>query len=254
MLSRCWKLTKLFLSKPSKAAEASRDEANLGPNLALYFAFVVASMLFFWLKPFDFPDVNAALPRESQGLGFWFKVMLWQPPLEAAWIVFLLGLAQWLREGKLAIRLLSAVLWTALPIALIAAYVQLHGLTKPVLALGEAACFALFVPLVSKFPRDERLPVASFMIGLNVIGLIMIAPMILSVIVDSGKLFEWSQIAGGLLMVGVGTAGLRALCGMRLPRAFMAVLLSMFFQIALAFALHFLGVVPKEILKALLYA
>ena len=34
----------------------------------------------------------------------------------------------------------------------------------------------------------------------------------------------------------------------------MAVLLSMFFQIAVAFTLYLLHIVPKDILKALLYA
>lgn len=254
LAARCARLTRLFVRSPERAAEACLERDSLAPNVALYAAFAVASMLFFWLKPFDFPDINAAFPRDEQGLLFWFKVTLWQPPLEAAWILFLLGLTQWLRSGVLGLKLLSGVLWTAVPLALIAAYTQTHGLSKPLFALGEAASFALFVPLLAGFPKEELFPVASFMIGLNVLGLIMLAPMIAAVPLASPSLFNAAQLAGGLWMLGAGTLGLRRLTGMRLPRAFMAVLLSMFFQISLAFALHFLGLVPKEILKALLYA
>ena len=51
--------------------------------------------------------------RETQGLVFWLKVMLWQPPLEAAWIVFLLALCRWFSAGKLFWRLLAGVAFTA---------------------------------------------------------------------------------------------------------------------------------------------
>lgn len=254
MVERALSLTWKFIRRPTKAAEASKSPDNFGPNVWLYAAFVVASMLFYWLKPFDFPDVNAAFPREDQGLWFWFKVMLWQPPLELAWILFLIGLSQWLREGTLAVKLATSVLWTALPFIFIVAYAQLHGIPKTAFAVGELVSFALFIPALMRFPAVERMPVVSFMLGLNVLGLIMIVPMIVAVGAGSSQLFDGSQIAAGLWMVGAGTLGLRTLTGMRLPRAFMAVLLSMFFQISFAFALHFLGLVPASVLKALLYA
>jgi hypothetical protein len=103
-------------------------------------------------------------------------------------------------------------------------------------------------------PRGDWKPLAAFMLALNAVGLIMLGPMELAVFADSEQLFKFAQIAGGLWILGAGTLGLRALTGMRLPRCFMAVLLSMFMQIAFAFSLHMLGLVPKDILKALLYA
>ena len=239
---------------PSQAAQASRDKANLAPNVIIYALFATASLIFFWLKPFDFPDANAALPGKARGLLFWFKVMLWQPPLELAWIAFLLGLTQWLRGGKLVVRLTAAALWTALTFVLIISYWQKLGLGQLGFALGCLASFALFVPAVRNFPAAERLPVVSFMLGLNALGLIMLAPTALAAALRSSVLFNAAQIAGGIWMIGAGALGLRRLTGIRLARAFMAMLLSMFFQIALACALYLLGVVPKDILQALLYA
>jgi len=59
-------------------------------------------------------------------------------------------------------------------------------------------------------------------------------------------------LPSALWMLGAGTLGLRELCALRLPRAFMAMLLSLVFQISAAFTLHLLGLVPKDILKAMM--
>lgn len=282
MLRRMWSLSKSFLFFPGRAAEACADEENLAPCFWIYAAFTLGTMLFFALKPFDFPDQNAPYPREAQTLWFWFKVMLWQPPLEAAWIAFLLGLVAWFRQGSLPLRLVSAVAWTAVPFILMAVYaaagkaegcdkIALAAMTpecreKLVLAareirtakwamgLGALVWLGLFAPLWRRLSRTEVLPVVLFMLGVNAVGVLMLAPMSLAVLLRSKGLFMASQAAGGFWILGCATVGLRRLTGLRLPRVFMAVLLSMFFQIALAFTLHLLGVVPKDILKALLYA
>lgn len=243
-----------FLTSPTKAAAACRDRAELAPNARLYAAFVLGSMLLFWLKPFDFPDRNAPLPRETQDFAFWLRAMLWQPPLEAAWIAALLGLAEWMRKGALGLKLVTSVAWAAAPVFLIVAHAQRGGLGKPAFAVGILVLFGLFVPLLRRAPREERVPVASFMLGLNAVALVMLAGMTAAVLAGSPQLFQAAQVAGGLWMIGAATLGLRELTGLRLPRAFMAVFLSLVFQIAFAVALYFLGVVPKDILKALLYA
>jgi hypothetical protein len=92
------------------------------------------------------------------------------------------------------------------------------------------------------------------MLGVNAIGIVMLAPMSLAALLRSSSLFMATQVVGGFWILGWSTVGLRKLTGMRLPRAFMAVLLSMFFQVAAAVTLHKLGLVSKDILKALLYA
>src|SRR5579883_2888623 len=89
MLSQALRFSGLFVYSPAKAAQESRRRELLGPAVLIYAAFTVGTMLFYWLKPWDFPDVNAAFPRDSLSPLFWIKVMLWQPPLEAAWIALL---------------------------------------------------------------------------------------------------------------------------------------------------------------------
>ncbi len=259
MLKRAASLARLFLFAPARAADESMKEESLLPCLAIYIAFTAAYLLFFMFKPFDFPDQNAAYPREPQTLMFWFKVMLWQPPLEAVWIAFLLGLVAWFRTGSLAVKLTGGALWAALPFVLIGVYAAADTyratlIAKVLLAIGPALWIGLFIPLWRRMTRSELMPVITFMLGVNAIGILILAPMIASIFLGSPGFFMGSQAAGGFWILGCGTLGLRRLTGLRLPRAFMAVLLSMFFQIAVAFTLYLLHIVPKDILKALLYA
>lgn len=246
---------KRFIVSPTRAAQAAKEPKELWVNARIYLAFVVASMLLFWLKPFDFPDANAPLPRETQNLAFWLKVMLWQPPLEVAWIASVVGLIEWLRKGSLGPRMVAGVAWAAGSVFLIVAYAQKNGgISKPAFAAGVAIVFGLFVPLLRRTEPAERLRLASFLLGMNAIGLLMLAGMAAATLAGSPSLFQGAQIAGGLWMMGAAALGVRELSGLRMPRAFMAVFLSLVFQITIAVSLHLLGVVPKDILKALLYA
>ncbi|MDD5657147.1 MAG: hypothetical protein PHF00_07820 [Elusimicrobia bacterium] len=238
---------------PSRAAQACRERSALAPCAAIYAAFTVAYLLFFAFKPFDFPDATAPYARQAEGLAFWLKVMLWQPPLEAAWIVFLAGLAAWFASGRLAVRMALATAWAAAPFVLMAVYAS-SSMSKPPLAAGTLVWLGLFVPLWRRLKSAQFAPLLCLMLGLNVIGLAVLPGMIAAALARSPGLFQAVQAAGALWLLGCGGLGLRALTGLRLPRAFMALVLSMFFQVALAFSLHLLGVVPKDILKALLYA
>ena len=112
------------LFSPSQAAESAKAPGSLSPALAIYAAFLLASAAFYAWKPFDFPDRNAPFPRETQNLWFWLKAMLYQPPLEFAWVAFLVALLEWFREGRLFWRILGAVIATALPFGLLIAYQQ----------------------------------------------------------------------------------------------------------------------------------
>ena len=253
MLRHIGTLAKLFVFSPLRAADESQKEENLLPCLWIYIAFTAAYLLFSVFKPFDFPDQNAPFPREPQPLMFWFKVMLWQPPLEAAGIAFLLGLVAWFRSGSLAVKLTCGVGWAAMPFLLMAAYAG-DKISKNLLAVFSLVWLGLFAPLWKRWSRAEILPIVTFMLGVNTIGIIILAPMILSVFLGGSGLFMASQAVATFWMLGCETLGLRRLTGLRLPRAFMAVLLSMFFQIAVAFTLYLLHLVPKDVLKALLYA
>lgn len=254
MLKSIIVLGRRALFSPTRTASESGKAETLRPAILLYAAFLLGYTLFFWVKPLDFPDTGAVVSDQSLGLVFWIKVMLWQPPLEAAWIIFLMGFVAWFQKGGLPVRLVAGAAWTALPFILMAAYLQKNGIPKWAFAAGALGSFALFYPVLRKTPAAAWRPVVAFMLSINVIGLVLLLPMSAAVLIRHTGFFDCSQIAGGLWILGVGTLGLRELTGLRLPRAFMALLFSMFFQVALAFSLHLLGIVPKEILKALLYA
>jgi hypothetical protein len=235
-------------------AESSRQTESFRAGLCIYFAFLAGSAVYLTFKPENFPDPNVPVLGEGAGFLFWLKVMLWQPPLELAWILFVAALSAWFREGFWPLRLSTAVLWMALPFLLILLWVQKIPIPKPVFAAGNLICWALFYPCLRKLQYGDLRLIASLLLALNVIGLVLIIGMGTCVALNYPPLFNAVQIAGGLWMLRTGTLGLRTLTGLRLPRAFMALLLSLFFQVALAFNLHLLGLVPKEMLKALLYA
>ncbi|MHB2025726.1 MAG: hypothetical protein ACYCPQ_03665 [Elusimicrobiota bacterium] len=247
-------LSRLYLFFPRHGAKTARQENALTPSLWLYVLFLAASLAFYWLKPWNFPDLNAPFPVEPMGLWFWTKVMLWQPPLELAWIIFLLGLSSWLREGSFIFKLACGAAWTAAPFILIVLYAQNPQFSTWTFDLLLAAWVIPFYPLARKIASADWRPTLAFMLGTNVIGLAILLPMIISVIIDSKNFFYASQIIGGFWILIVSALGLKEILSLRLPRAFMAVLLSLFLQMALAFALHMAGLVPAQMLKALLYA
>lgn len=253
MLNRVLALAKIFLFSPYRAAEAARRQENLTPGLAIYAAFTAASIAFLCVKPADFPDAGAPLPSQTQGLAFWLRVSAWQPPLEAAWIVFLMGLIRFFSAGSWVLRLVAAVAWTSLPFILMVLYTT-SAIPQPLLAAGLALWLGLLAASARRTSRQDWKALVTYMLALNIIGLAIMIPLCGAAWARHSGLFTFSQAAGGLWILGCATVGLRELTGLRLPRAFMAVLLSMFSQIAFAFALHLLGLVPKEILKALFYA
>lgn len=248
-----WSLGWLMVRSPSAGAEKARPREALPASLRVYAAFLLLYALFFWLKPFDFPDPNVGVPREAQGLLFWLKVMGFQPLLEAAWVVFLLGMARWFAAGRLAPRLLTGVLWTAAPFILLVVYHQ-NAMPKALFAAGGALWLASYGLVIKREDLGALRELLSFMLALNAIGIALLVPMTLLTAARSRELFMLTQGLGGFWLLGAGALGLRKLTGLRMSRAFLSMLLSMFMQIAFTFLLYMLGIVPKEILKALLYA
>ena len=251
MLFEAASACKTFLLSPTRAARDCRAPRILTPCVVLYVLATAGFMVLFWLKPFDFPDADAAVPREMRDLGYWLKAELWQPLLEAGWIVFLLGLLRYFRRGSWPVRLASAVLWTAVPFIVLAAYAQARAFPKPALAAATAAWMALFIPLLKEAGREDWCPIVNFSLGANAIAFPLLAALGIATAAGRAEAFKALQILGGLWLLGAMTLGARELSGLRLPRAFMAVVLSAFMQFALAFSLHFLG--AEGVLKALLY-
>lgn len=245
-------LAMTFLRSPRRAAEAATQPQNLGGCIGIYAAFLIGNLLFYWLKPWDFPDANAGPPPESP-FWFWLKIMLlWQPPFELLSILFLMGLVVWFASGRLPLRLVGAVAWAAFALFInIVAHAQPGGTSRPVFAAGALLAFGPFVPLLRRADRGQLRAVIAFMLGVSALGLVQLALMAVAAFLRSGGLFKAAQAGVAFWLLGAGTIGLKAITGLRMPRAFLALFLSMFFLIAAAFTLHLLGV-PEEILKAAL--
>ncbi|MBI3552958.1 MAG: hypothetical protein HY077_10625 [Elusimicrobia bacterium] len=247
MLKAAW----LFARSPARAARGS-PKNRLDLNcLWLYLLATAAFMLLFWLKPFDFPDRTAPIPYEMQDFAYWLKAELWQPVLEGGWVVFMLGLLQFFASGTWPVKLATAVLLTASPFILIGAYAQMHAFPYWAFAAGCSVWLVPFYYLTAKAGPQRWWPLINFSLGVNAIGLPIAGLLSIAALLDQAEAFKAVQIAGGLWLLGATTLGVRELSGLRLPRAFMAVILSAFMQFALAFCLHFLG--AKGVLKALFY-
>lgn len=247
LLKLCW----LFMRHPENAAKECEKPAFDKDCLWLYVLSTLAFMVLFWLKPYNFPDPNIPVPSELQDLPYWLKAELWQPVLELGWIMFLLGFLRFYATGSWPVKLTASVAWTAAPYILIVAYAQVHAFPKWAFALGCVAWVASFYPVLSKAGKKDWWPLLNFSMGVNAIGLPIVALLALSVAANVPDAFKALQIVGGLWLLGATTLGVRYLSGLRMPRVFMAVILSAFLQFALTFCLHFLG--AAGVLKALYY-
>lgn len=244
---------RLLLFSPSKAAEAcARDRAPL-EALKLYGLTLLAAAVFYRLKPYDFPDANAAVPLGPQGILFWLKVMLWQPLLMAFLIGFCGALLRWMKDGWLPVKVASAFFWCAVPLILTVFYVK-NGISKG--AFGSAmVLWAVPGILVGRgVPASEWRPLAAFLLGLNVVQLAALLPEAAVTAMRWEGGYKAVVGAAGFWMLVGGALGLKALPPQRpLPRALLPLLFALVLQIEVVIAAFMLGWLPVETLKALLY-
>lgn len=244
---------RLFLSSPSKAAAACGSPRALGDALRIYALTLLGAAVFYRFKPYDFPDASAAVPLGPQGIIFWLKVMLWQPLLMAFLIGFCGVLLRWQKDGWLPVKVASSFLWSAAPLILTVFYVK-NGISRS--AFG-AMMILWTVPgvLVGRgVPASEWRPLASFLLGLNVIQLAALAPEAAVTAMRWEGGYKAVVGAAGFWMLIGGALGLKALPPHRpLPRALLPLLFALVLQIEVVIAAFMLGWLPVETLKALLY-
>lgn len=245
-----WALGWKMLRSPSAAAEDCREPASWRSVLLVYAAFEVGHLLFFWLKPADFPDVGAR--QHAQGFLFWLRARLFDVPVQLGTIAIALACLRWLAEGNMLFRMvttLAAAGLAAFPLA----YYQAPWMSKPVF-VAVGVLWMIPVPLlVRAWPKETILHAARFMLALNAIGIALLAPLALMTAARSQMGFMLSQGLVGFWFLGASALGLRAVTGTRLPRTFLAILFVMAFQACLVAFLHLSGLMPKEILKAIVY-
>ena len=251
-MKKYFEFGKLFLFQPARAAEACAEEGALDDALKVYAVWVVASLTYLWLKPHNFPDAAAPVSAHAEGLGFWIRVSVWEPVLAALNIALTALVLSWMREGWLPLRTAVATLWSAVPLILTIAYTK-SGLPR---AAFGALMIVWALPgayVARRVPAHEWRKVATFLLGLNMIGLVLLVPEIIAALLRSDVLYKGTLfVSVGWLLVCGGT-GLGRLCRTSTARAVLAFLfanLVLNLVIAAAYLLHWL---PMEVLKVLVY-
>ncbi|MBI4677890.1 MAG: hypothetical protein HY748_09940 [Elusimicrobia bacterium] len=243
-----WKI----LVSPRAASQDCLKGASLAASLWIYAAFLAAFAVFTLLKPPGFPSGQAATP-ESLGIGSVVQATLWNLPVEAAWIVFLMGLVRFFQTGALPVRLALGTAWAATPLILVALYLHVHAMGRGAFLAGAAVWLGLFYPLLRRTGASDWLKLTSFMLALNAIAIAFLPFLTATALARHENAFIAVQVVMGLWLLGAGASGLRELWGLRLARAFMAILLSVAFQAAFCLTLYSAGLVPLEILKVMLF-
>ena len=210
---------RLFLLSPGKAAAAAAGKSALSDSLAIYAATLLAALLFLYVKPPNFPDINAAIPIEPQGLFFWLEVILWQPPLMSCLIVFTAVLLHWHKDGWLPIKVATSFIWCAVPLLLTVLYAK-SLITKFLFAV-LMACWAVPAGYAGKsIDRKEWRLVACFLLGLNAVECVAFFPELIVTFLRWETGYKIVASIAGLWMLLAGALGLRELPpGRPLPRA-----------------------------------
>lgn len=249
---------RLFLFSPSKAAAACAGDRALRDAVIVYGLTLLGAAVFQYWKPYDFPDANASVPMGSQGLLFWFKVMLWQPVLMAFLIGFTGALLQWMKEGWLPLKVFTSFFWAAIPAILMVCYLPKETGPALISKLQFRVLFALWaVPTflaMKKAPPASWRPLASLLLVMNIVQLAAYVPEAIVTAMRWEAGYKAVVGVAGLWMLFAGALGLRHLPPARpLPRAALPLLFALVLQIEVVFAAFMLGWLPVETLKALLY-
>lgn len=243
---------RLFLFHPARAAEECLRQEALGEGLKVYAAWVVASLLYLWLKPFDFPDTNAAIPSRFQGFSFWTKVALWEPVL-AALNIALTGLVlRWMKDGWLPLKTAAATLWCTLPLILTVAYTR-SAISKPVFALLFIVWAIPGVLYARRIPGADWRRTTTFLLGLNAVGLVLLVAQAAAALARSQVLYKASLVLTVAWLLACGGTGLKTLAKTSLPRAVLAFLFANLALNLVLAAAFLLGWLPMEVLKVLVY-
>ena len=250
-----WALAGDFAANPRRAMDrvAAAPRAALAGSLKILLAYMAVSAVFYWLKPESFPPPpkGAALPDAPRGLLFWAKVQLWTPPLDAVLVATTAWFAQLLGGGRLPRRLLAAVLCGAAPVLLLIVYAQ-SRIPGWAFAGGWLLFAALSAPGFRRVPAETWAPLAAVLLGVNALALALVP------LFTAAVLARWAvgyhALEMGLLLwtLGVSTYGAGRLLGLPTARAFCAVFLGLLAQIIFVFSMHTMGLLPNDVLKALM--
>jgi len=251
---KAYEFGKLFLFQPSRAADACEKESALDDGLKVYALLAVAQLISSWFDPLAFLDPNAPI-LAPHGAAFWLRVAMWEPVLFGLSVFFTVLVLDWMREGWLPLKTATATFWAAFPAALAVYY------ASPSMTLGKWVFIALLAAwsapalwLSRRIPAGRWRKVAAFLLGMSAIQLVCLAVEFATVVPLRTKagFYALSFLSIGWLLACVGI-GLRKLCGTSTARVVLGFLFAVLVSSIVPALAYLLGLMPKEVLKVVLY-
>lgn len=240
---------------PRRAVDAILKDRNakLAQAAGVLLLYMAVSAVFYRLKPEGFPTPPEGWtpPDVPRGLWFWVRVQLWTPMLTAVLLATTAWFSQLLRGEHLPRRMLGAVLSGAIPVLLLVVYANNR---IPAWAFGGAwlGLIALMVPGYRRLPAGRWLPLAAVIMSVNALAVAMTPFFTLSVFMRSEMLYHILEFALLFWTLGVATVAVGKVLDLPAARAFAAVFLGLLSQILFVFSMRTLGLLPNDVLKALM--
>lgn len=246
---------RLFLRRPSQAADACARPDAWKDGLKVYALLAVAELVSSWFNPLAFLDPTAPV-TPAHGAAFWAVVAAWEPLLMALSVFFTVLVLEWMAEGWLPLKLAAATLWTALPVAMTLAYADPKQTLSRKFFVGLLAVWAAPAVVLSRRVAAERWRrVGTFLLGMSAIQLVGIAAEFLVVVpfrslpafyAYSAVMLLWIAACFGIGMrrMGVTTS---------VARAVLAFVFALLVSSVVPSLAYLLGLMPKEVLKVVLY-
>lgn len=240
---------------PRRAVERvlKADGALFGPALGVLLLYMAVSVVFYRLKPEGFPTPPEGWtpPAAPRGLLFWARVQMWTPLLAAVLILTTAWFSQLLKGDRLPRRMLAAVLSGAVPVLLLVVYAN-HLIGGWAFGAAWAGLAALMVPGYRRFPKARWAPFAALLLAGNALAVAMTPLFTLAVLAGSETFYHLLEFGLLFWTLGVLTVFVSAAVEIPAARAFAAVFLGMLSQILFVFSMSTLGVLPNDVLKALM--
>lgn len=241
--------------RPSRAVDRilAAPESALRPATGILALYMLVSAVFYWLKPDSFPPPPEAYiaPENPRSLFFWVRVQLWTPPLAAVLIATTGWFSGVLKGGKLPFRLTAAVLSAAIPVLLLV----LHAggrVGTPLFTGVWLLLLGLMVPGWRAIERRSWLALAGVLLAANAPALALVPVFAGAVVLRTAMIYHALEMLLLFWTLGVCAYGVGRTLGIPTARAFAAVFLGFIAQIFFVFSMHNAGLLPKDVLKALM--
>ncbi|MFA6028758.1 MAG: hypothetical protein WC969_02765 [Elusimicrobiota bacterium] len=249
-----WALARDLVFAPARALRALHEDPEaLWSAARVYAAYLAFSTVFYALKPAGFPPLGPEQPftPPEGGLLFWAQVQAWSPPLTALLCALTAFFLTLLAGRRLAPRLLAACASAAAPLALLLIY-RNTGMPRWALGAGLLALAALIGRRLRATDPSLWRPLAGWLLLVNALNLALMPLFAAAVLLRAALLYNGLEIALLFATLGWGTYGVARIARLPNARAFCALFLAMLSQIVLVFAFHYLGALPRTVLKALM--